>query len=307
VTNRRKIRRFVEPRERAREKYSGSSHSCPFERRTYMTRTFAIVAAACSMFACHENRAVDHVSSDPAAAPIVTSSIDRADAAAPIAAVSSSTPAPLPFPTIEHAEVAKDSPTYFIRGENPAQARVVFMPGLCSNAAAYLTAFPIAARDHGGIVAIDGDKPCGAKDSGFHSFTWSADMQHARIEKALAAAGQSPPPDGYTLVGYSAGASIAEMVHQKWPDLFPRLLLIAPPEDLWIDKLMKAKAVVSMSCSRDVPGRMKDGAKKLGAKGVRSIYMEMPKCTHGNITEGERIFGEAFAWLDDGETSEIGD
>ena len=208
---------------------------------------------------------------------------------------------------VEQAVVEKDSPTWFVRGEDAAVSRVVFMPGLCSNAAAYLLSFSEAAKAHGGVVAIDGDKPCGAPNSGFHSFTWNPDLQRARIDRALAAAGKKAPPDGFTLVGYSAGASIAELVHQKWPDLFPRLVLIAPPEDLWIDKLMKAQGVVSMSCSRDVPGRMKDGAKKLGAKGIRATYMEMPKCTHGDVADGERIFGEAFAWLDQGEGGEAGE
>jgi pimeloyl-ACP methyl ester carboxylesterase len=208
---------------------------------------------------------------------------------------------------IEHAAVEKDSPVWFVRGKTDGAARIVFMPGLCSNAAAYLTAFPQAANAHGGVIAIDGDKPCGAANSGFHSFTWDAKLQKSRIDRALAVLQDSAPPDGFTLVGYSAGASIAELVHEKWPTLFPRLVLIAPPEDLWIEKLVDAQGVVSMSCSLDVPGRMKSGAKLLGARGVRATYMEMPKCTHGNITDGERIFGDAFSWLDDDEKAEAGE
>jgi pimeloyl-ACP methyl ester carboxylesterase len=199
---------------------------------------------------------------------------------------------------VEQAPVENDSPVSFVRAKSADGARIVFMPGLCSNAAAYLTAFPQAANAHGGIIAIDGDKPCGATNSGFHSFTWDARKQKSRIDHALAALQDSAPPDGFTLVGYSAGASIAELVHEKWPALFPRLVLIAPPEDLWIEKLVDAQGVVSMSCSYDVPGRMKSGAKLLGARGVRATYMEMPTCTHGNINDGERIFGEAFSWLD---------
>jgi pimeloyl-ACP methyl ester carboxylesterase len=279
-----------------------------------MTRKFvgirgSAVAFVCVFLACHESRTADRATTNPAAlAAVPRVAASHSEATIPASSASSFiAPAPSTPATVEQAPVTKDSPAWFVRGENPATSRVVFMPGLCSNAAAYLLAFPEAAKAHGGVVAIDGDKPCGAKNSGFRSFTWNADLQRSRISKALASVGTSAPPDGFTLVGYSAGASIAELVHQKWPDLFPRLILIAPPEDLWIDKLLNAKAVVSMSCSYDVPGRMKDGAKKLGAKGVRSIYMEMPKCTHGNITEGERIFGEAFAWLDNGEGGEAGE
>jgi pimeloyl-ACP methyl ester carboxylesterase len=208
---------------------------------------------------------------------------------------------------VEQAPVERDSPVSFVRGKTDGTARIVFLPGLCSNAGAYLWAFPKAAQANGGVVAVDGDKPCGAANSGFHSFTWDAQKQKARIDHALAALQDSAPPDGFTLVGYSAGASIAELVHEKWPTLFPRLVLIAPPEDLWIEKLVDAQGVVSMSCSYDVPGRMKSGAKKLGARGVRATYMEMPKCTHGNITDGERIFGDAFRWLDRDDSGEAGE
>ncbi len=258
--------------------------------------SLSMLTAGCRGEAIHaENKAVS--------APIAIAATPTPNAVKP-----EPPPVPIEPPAIvEQAPVEKDSPVSFVRGPVAGTARVVFLPGLCSNAAAYLFAFPHAAQESGGVVAIDGDKPCGAANSGFHSFTWDARKQKSRIDGALAALADSAPPDGFTLVGYSAGASIAELVHEKWPALFPRLILIAPPEDLWIDKLVDAQAVVSMSCSYDVPGRMKSGAKKLAARGVRATYMEMPKCTHGNITDGERIFGEAFRWLDRDDGGEAGE
>ena len=199
---------------------------------------------------------------------------------------------------VERIAVPKDSPTSIVRGPTGVTPHIVFMPGLCSNAYAYLLSFPEAARAHGGVVAIDGDQACGdLKD--FHSFSWSAALQRKRVEAALAAAGVAKAPDeGFILVGYSAGASIAELMHQRWPDLFPRLVLIAPPSDPSVERLRKARAVVSMSCSLDVPYRMKQATRSLSAAHVASIYLEMPKCTHGQIADGERVFGEAFDWLD---------
>lgn len=199
---------------------------------------------------------------------------------------------------VERVLVSKDSPASVVRASHGSRARVVFLPGLCSNAYAYLLSFPEAARSHGGVVAIDGDQPCGDPNSGFRTFTWSAPLQRSRIDAAIAAVGVTAPADGFTLVGYSSGASIAQMIHERWPALFPRLVLIAPPEDPTVERLTKARGVVSMSCSLDVPYRMKDARDRLNAKGVPSIYLEMPKCTHGNITDGERVFSEAFEWLD---------
>jgi pimeloyl-ACP methyl ester carboxylesterase len=254
---------------------------------------------------------------------VLASSVVACDRAAPLPAAIRSEPAPsavvLAPPaasdvvtrearepaTVERVDVPRDSPASFVRAPahagTPATARILFLPGLCSNAYAYLLAFPEAARAHGGIVAIDGDQPCGPPDSGFHTFTWSAPLQRARLDAALAAVAVTAPPDGFTLVGYSAGASIAQMLHERWPERFPRLVLIAPPEDPTPTRMKKAEAVVTMSCAMDVPYRMKAARDGLTALHVPSIYVEMPGCTHGNVTDGERLFGVAFDFLEGGQ------
>lgn len=229
----------------------------------------------------------------PAPAPV-------AHADPPVAHVAASAekekePEPPPPPAVvERVDVHKDAQASFVRGNH---THIAFMPGLCSNAYYYMLGFPEAARAHGGVVAIEGDVPCEGAP-GFHSFTWSPTLQKARIEHAFAAANVPIPDEGITLVGYSAGASIAEMMHHAWPKLFPKLVLIAPPMAPKIDRLRSAKAVVAMSCSLDVPYLMKAAAKSLGEVHVPATYMEMPKCTHGQLADGERVFGEAFDWLD---------
>jgi pimeloyl-ACP methyl ester carboxylesterase len=176
--------------------------------------------------------------------------------------------------------------------------RIVFMPGRCSNAYAYLLAFPESARAHGGVVAIDGDKPCGPPDSGFRSFSWDPARQDARLAAALAAAGvPGAPPGGLTLVGYSAGAGIGELMVQMWPDRYPRVVLIGAPSDPRPERLSRARGVVTMSCSLDVPARMRTAARRLEAAGVAARYLEMPGCAHGHIADGERVFDTAFDWL----------
>ncbi len=212
-----------------------------------------------------------------------------------IATASAAAPSPPPPPArVERVEVPKDVAASVVRGD---ATHIAFMPGLCSNAYAYMLGFPEAARAHGGVVAIEGDQPCEGAP-GFRSFTWSTTLQRARIEAAFAAAHVPIPPEGLTLVGYSAGASIAERMHHKWPELFPKLVLIAPPMAPKVENLRKARAVVAMSCSLDVPDLMKAAAKSLTQVDVPAKYLEMPKCTHGQLAEGERVFGEAFDWLD---------
>jgi hypothetical protein len=87
-------------------------------------------------------------------------------------------------------------------------------------------------------------------------------------------------------------------MHAAWPTLFPRLVLIAPPRDPAIAQLTSATGVVTMACSLDVTSRMKKATAELTRARVPSIYLEMPGCSHGNIADGDRLFGEAFRWLD---------
>jgi pimeloyl-ACP methyl ester carboxylesterase len=192
-------------------------------------------------------------------------------------------------------EVPGDVPAAVVRAPAGRRTRTVFLPGVCSNAYAYLYGFPEAARAAGGVVALDGDQPC---NGAFRTFTTDAARQHARIDAALAAAGITDVPGGVTLVGYSRGATIAELLSLQWPDRYPRLVLIGSPRDPNLDRLTRAQAVATMSCSLDVPARMKTGAKRLAARGQRAAYFEMPGCTHGQLAEGDRVFSEVFAWLE---------
>lgn len=207
-------------------------------------------------------------------------------------------PAAEPGPAkVERIEVEHDSPAFVVRGDSARAPRVAFLPGVCSNAYAYLLAFPEAARAHGGVVAIDGDRPCvGAP--GFRSFSWDAKVQDARISRALQAAGPGLPADPVTLVGYSAGAGIGEQMAERWPERYRRLVLIGAPSDPSVRRLAQAEGVVTMSCARDVPARMKGAAERLRAAGVPATYIEMPGCTHGMLGEAEARLGEALRWLE---------
>lgn len=215
---------------------------------------------------------------------------------APIAtpAVTVTEVAPLDTPAVvERLEVANDVTASIVRAKG--SPRIVFLPGLCSNANAYLQNFPEAAKKHGGAVAIEGDQPC---VPGFRSFSWDANKQHARIDAALAAAGvPAADRDGITLVGYSQGAAIGEQLVQRWPNRYARVILIGAPTEPSAQKLSSARSLVTMSCSRDVPARMRAAAQRTAAAGVPSTYLEMPGCTHGNIADGDVSFDAAFDFL----------
>jgi pimeloyl-ACP methyl ester carboxylesterase len=257
------------------------------------------VVASLALVACAKGSKIDATSP-----PIVPEPVRASPAIGATALTASAEPQPAAQEqpeapaVVERIVVQGDTPASIVRGPNGAAPAIVFLPGKCSNAYGYLLAFPEAARAHGGVIAIDGDKPCGAPGSGFHSFTWDARLQDARVRAALAAAGvTSPPKDGLTLVGYSAGAGIGEQMVQLFAERYPRVLLIGSPVDPRPERLAHARAAVTMSCAFDVPGRMKKAATRITQTGVPAMYLEMPGCTHGLIADGEHIFDEAFSWL----------
>jgi pimeloyl-ACP methyl ester carboxylesterase len=233
---------------------------------------------------------------DAVATPLV------AEASAEVA--KTALPEPETPAVVESIAVPSDSKASFVRSREGKAPVTVFLPGVCSNANAYLQSFPEAARAHGGIVAIDGDTPCPGAP-GFHTFSWDPMKQHERIENALRAAGLERIPDeGITIVGYSQGATIAEKLAFAHPERYTRVVLIGAPTDPSVKSLAKARAVVTSACSFDVTFRMKSAAKKLEANGVPSLYVEMPGCTHGNVAEGERTFETAFRFLAENERPE---
>ncbi len=249
-------------------------------------RSRLLLLAAFTSFAC---------SRTPRATP------EPAPLAAPIAPATAPAPPPEPPPppppaTVTHLPVTNDSPASIVRGLPESSLHTVFLPGMCSNAYAYLRAFPEAAQREGGVLAIEGDQPC---IPGYRTFSWDAAKQNTRIEAALAAAATEIPEGGLTIVGYSQGASIAEQLVQRWPTRYTRVVLIGAPTNPSAQHLASARGVVTISCDRDVPWRMKEAARTLSRKGIPATYLQMPNCVHGHIKDGDATFDAAFAFLRD--------
>lgn len=255
------------------------------------------------------DRAVPEPSTNPRVerAERVATPATRASAEVPItarapeaedAATAAATPDAVVAPaTVERLLVPGDLAASVVRSRDGAPPTAVFLPGVCSNASAYLHTFPEAARLHGGVLGIEGDQRCGGRDD-FRTFSWDAARLHARIEAALAAAGVAEiPREGVTVVGYSQGAALAEQLVQRWPARYTRIVLIGAPSDPAPRSFARTRALVTMSCDRDVPSRMKRAAQATARAGTPATYFEMPGCTHGNVTDGERIFDAVFDWL----------
>lgn len=232
---------------------------------------------------------------DPPPKPAVASQPATATTSQPAGA---ELPAPPPPAVVERFDVQGDLPASMVRALDAKTPRTVFVAGLCSNASAYLQSFPESARKHGGAIAVEGDQRC-TDDGVFRTYSWDAAKLNARIEKALSAAGVDPfPSEGVTLVGYSQGAALGEQLVARWPGRYPRIVIIGAPTDPKAASFARAKGVVTMSCSLDVPARMRDASKRIAKTGVPSTYLEMPNCRHGHVAAPERVFDAAFSFFE---------
>lgn len=271
-------------------------------RPASVTLTFPIASLLCLLVSC--DAAHTEAANLPDTPPVAPPSATVASAAQSAASAPVVEPAPPPPPVgpavVESLPVPGSLPASIVRSGDGSTPYIVFLPGVCSNAGAYLYGFTETARALGGALAIDGDRPCGSSRD-FHTITSDPDHEQPRIEAALRAAqgeGGKTPKRGIVLIGYSLGATLAERLIERFPERYKQAVLIGSPKDPKVARVKTARAVATMSCSLDVPQRMRGAVPRLEAAGVAAKYFEMPGCTHGNLTEGDRVFGEVFAWLD---------
>lgn len=201
---------------------------------------------------------------------------------------------------IEELAVPGDLPVFVVRGDSAGtRLKTVFLPGSCDRPEVYLGALRAAAARRGGLVALQGDKPCPGPDPRLRRWSSDAGAAAARIEAALRAVGEEDTGD-LTLVGYSQGAERAEWIAAKFPSKFKRLVLVAGPIVPSPARLSGVEAVVTMAGRGDVRENMAIGARALRKARIPAIYMELPSQHHGELdARADASFDRAFEWLDE--------
>jgi pimeloyl-ACP methyl ester carboxylesterase len=197
--------------------------------------------------------------------------------------------------------VPHDLPAYVLRGAKGG-APLLFLPGMCSHPLGYAQSFQFAASEHGVLLTLQGDVPCGGDYR-----SWSGDLRamERRIAAVFEAAGVEE--QDVTLVGYSQGAERAERLAAAHPETFTRVVLIASPVDPSPAKLAGVEEAVLMSGTLDGAfARMKKGAATLRNAHIRATFFAIPGARHGEMGEDpEETFRQVFAWLDEGKRARI--
>lgn len=197
---------------------------------------------------------------------------------------------------VEALQLEGEHDVFVLRGAR-GDDRIVFLHGLCGDARGYLESFRVAAAEHGVAVAPNGDLACPGR--GGRSWSTDASALDEHVVGALALAGVEAEPRGVTLIGYSLGASRAELLAREHPERYDAIVLIGGPKQPSPHGLEHLRAAAMVAGERDRQDLMKRGARAFSAAGIPSTFFELPEATHGEMgPDAERVMGRVLDWLE---------
>jgi predicted esterase len=273
-------------------------------RRTGMRlRSLALstLAFALSFTACRSSTRAD----DTSPAHPDSNVAKTASAPAPIARVA---------PHIEEVAVPGDAAAYSLRGDHAQRMNILFLQGMCGHPLWYVQSMQRAAADHGDLLAVQADVPCGE-----NMWRWSSDLSlmSRRFDNAFAAAAaprdakEPRDADGahdsttardLVLVGYSQGAERIEWFAARYPEKVRAVVLMSGPIVPSVKKLAHVHAAVFTAGTREWQGNMRAGYDAFRAAGIPAKYIEIPGAVHGDLgADPNAVMNEAFDFIEQAE------
>jgi hypothetical protein len=236
---------------------------------------------------------------DPAPRPISTASksIVRDPSIARGGSLAKEAPPPAPDPArIDAVDVPGDLPAFVLHGEHSHRMNIVFLQGMCGHPLYYAQAMQQAAAAHGDLLAPQADVPCGGGYS-----RWSSDLglMSRRFDRAFAADGRADAVRDMVMVGYSQGAERIEWFAALHPEKVRAVVLMSGPIVPSVDKLGRVRAAVFTAGSREYQGNMRAGYEAFRARGIPSLFIEVPGAGHGDLgPDSERVMNEALDFVE---------
>ncbi len=179
------------------------------------------------------------------------------------------------------------------------QQALIYLHGRCGDPKAFL-AWPRAARAHGTIVSLVGDQVC----ADGHRYKWSGDVVglDRRIARTLAQLdeqlGTSLAATPRVAIGYSQGSLMAEALGTRFPERYPRVVLIGGPRAPKPGSLKKSAAILLMAGDKDVHQHLQLARDEFVASGSNAKFLSLPGARHGEYgAEAESVMGAALDWV----------
>lgn len=249
----------------------------------------------------------------PVTAPHPTTSAAVASAAPPPSAEATAEPAPsasdAPIASASAApeeppvtpitiEIPKDKKVHVVFGKPGNPHVFVYLHGKCGDPLAF-RAFAKILPPRGTLVAMRGDIKCEGGQP-----NWSNDIMllDQRIKKALDVVeekrGEPLDKDHLVAIGYSAGALRAESLSTRYPERYPRVVLIGGPRAPKQGNLGKTERILLMAGELDVRKPLRDASADFVKAGRLSRFIEIPGAKHGEYgPEAEAIMSDALDWI----------
>jgi len=257
--------------------------------------------AAALLAAC---AAPHHAEPRPPAPPRVT-------AARPVP--SEPLPAPMTAPTPEEiaappvvidapiepikVKVKLDKPVLVVPGDTPVP--IIYLHGRCGDPTAF-GAWARVGKRYGTIISFTGDAKCkhGTRTQ------WGLDTAglDRRVTRAIEAVhetlGIEIDPKRRIVIGYSQGSLRAEALATKYPERYPRAVLIGGPRGPRETSLRDSEAVLIMVGDHDQREHLREAAEKIEKRGGRVRYLELKGARHGEYgSEAGPTMLRGLEWL----------
>jgi predicted esterase len=205
---------------------------------------------------------------------------------------------------IETLKVPNDRDVFYVPAEDRSNSKrpIIHLHGMCTEPKSDLDAFSKSVNNYGTVIALVGDKACGANAN--EAATWAMDpvALDARIKTAIEAvrtqAHVELDPHDPILIGESMGASRAVMLANKFPDRYQRLVLVGAPEAPSPTALSKAKAVSVLVGEKEQQAVFEKSKKVLSSQNANARFWVLPGAVHGDYgKDGARIMSDAVAFV----------
>lgn len=193
--------------------------------------------------------------------------------------------------------VSRDKRVWVVPGETTTP--IVYLHGRCGDPHAFV-AWAQVGRKFGTILSLTGDIKCKAGNR----TQWTEDIASIdrRVTAAIAAASEKLgiEIDGTKriVVGYSQGSLKAEALASRFPDRYPRAVLIAGPRGPRDENLRKTEAILFMVGDQDAREHLREATRKLEKRGKTVRYLELRGARHGEYgPDAEKTVAEGLEWL----------